>query len=228
MIENFLIPIHRDGWKFIGAFALIALILLSMSTFLGVVGIALTAWCAYFFRDPNRLTPTREGLIVSPADGIVQSIVQSPLPKELEAGNKAHTRISIFLNVFDVHVNRIPLPGVIQKIVYHKGLFFNASLDKASEHNERQTMLLKTAAGQEITFVQIAGLIARRIRCDVQEGQDVKAGDRYGIIRFGSRVDVYLPTGVAPLVCVGQRMIGGETVLADFNSKEKAREGLVN
>lgn len=228
MIESILVPIHRDGWKFIGAFALIALILLSMSTFLGVIGIALTAWCVYFFRDPNRVTPTREGLLISPADGIVQSIVPSPLPKELGAGNKEHTRISIFLNVFDVHVNRVPLPGVIQKIVYHKGLFFNASLDKASEHNERQTVTMKAQSGQEVTFVQIAGLIARRIRCDIQEGQEVKAGERYGIIRFGSRVDVYLPTGVAPLVCVGQRMIGGESVLADLISKEKAREGTVN
>jgi phosphatidylserine decarboxylase len=228
VIQSLLVPIHKDGWKFIGVFALIALILLSISTFLGVIGLALTAWCVYFFRDPNRVTPSREGLLISPADGIVQSIVQSPLPKELEAGDKLFTRISIFLNVFDVHVNRIPMPGVIQKIVYHKGLFFNASLDKASEHNERQTVVMKTEGGQEITFVQIAGLIARRIRCDIQEGQAVKAGERYGIIRFGSRVDVYLPAGAAPLVCVGQRVIGAESVLADLTSKEKAREAVVN
>lgn len=228
MVQGFLAPIHKDGWKFVGVFALIALILYSISGFLGGVGFILTGWCLYFFRDPRRVTPTREGLIISPADGMVQSIVQAPLPKELGAGEDLHTRISVFLNVFDVHVNRVPAPGTVQKIVYHKGLFFNASLDKASEHNERQTVVVKLDSGQDLTFVQIAGLIARRIRCDIQEGQKVKAGERYGLIRFGSRVDVYLPQGGEPLVCVGQRVVCGETVLADLKSKEKARQGDVS
>ncbi|OJV47543.1 MAG: phosphatidylserine decarboxylase [Alphaproteobacteria bacterium 43-37] len=227
MIQSFFAPIHKDGWKFIGAFALGALILWSMSTFIGCLAFVLTAWCAYFFRDPTRVTPSRSGLIIAPADGIVQAITQAPLPKELEGGGALYTRVSIFLNVFDVHINRVPLDGTIQKIIYNKGLFFNASLDKASEHNERQTVVVKDDSGLEITFVQIAGLIARRIRCDITEGQTVKAGERYGLIRFGSRMDIYLPEDIAPLVSVGQRMIGGETVMADLNSKEPAREGVI-
>ena len=227
VIQSFFAPIHKDGWKFIGAFALGALILWSISTFMGCLGFILTAWCAYFFRDPTRVTPSRSELIIAPADGIVQAITQSPLPKELEGDGALFTRVSIFLNVFDVHINRIPLDGTIQKIVYNKGLFFNASLDKASEHNERQTVVVKSEAGMDITFVQIAGLIARRIRCDVTQGQAVKAGERYGLIRFGSRVDIYLPEGVAPLVSVGQRMVGGETVMADLTLKEPAREGVI-
>lgn len=223
-MQQWMAPIHRDGWKFIGAFALIALILYAISSFLGLVGAALTAWCLYFFRDPRRVTPLRPGLIISPADGFVQSITQSPLPKELEKGDGLFTRISIFLTVFDVHVNRIPCSGTVQKILYHKGLFFNASLDKASEHNERQSVVLKTDDNHEIVFVQIAGLIARRIRCDIVDGQTVTAGERYGLIRFGSRVDVYLPQHVTPLVIVGQKAVAGETVLADFLSTEPLRE----
>lgn len=227
-MHNIFSPIHRDGWKFVGIFALIALILYAINHVLGFIGFALTGWCAYFFRDPSRVTPQGDELIISPADGIIQSIGDAPLPKELEADSSTlYTRISIFLNVFDVHINRVPCDGVIQTIKYHKGLFFNASLDKASEHNERQTVLMKTSAGQEIVFVQIAGLIARRIRCDITEGQNVAAGERYGLIRFGSRVDVYLPKDVNPLVVIGQRMIGGETVLADMKKKGPARTGVV-
>ena len=227
-MPDFIAPTHRDGWKFIGIFALIALILYAINIFLGLVGFIATGWCIYFFRDPQRVVPMREGLLVSPADGIVQAISQASLPRELEdTSGKLFTRISVFLNIFDVHVNRIPIDGTVQRIHYHKGLFFNASLDKASEHNERQTVVLKTSSGQDVTFVQIAGLIARRIRCDVSEGQAVQAGERYGLIRFGSRVDVYLPQDVSSMVVVGQRMIGGETVLADFRSTEEARTGIV-
>ena len=227
-MPDFIAPIHKDGWKFIGIFALIALILYAINNFLGLVGFAATGWCIYFFRDPQRVVPLRDGLIVSPADGIVQAISQAPLPKELEdTSRELFTRISIFLNIFDVHVNRIPMDGTVQRIHYHKGLFFNASLDKASEHNERQTVVLKTPSGKEIVFAQIAGLIARRIRCDISEGQAVQTGERYGLIRFGSRVDVYLPQEVSPMVVVGQRMMGGETVLADLRSTEEARAGIV-
>lgn len=227
VMQQWVTPIHRDGWKFIGIFALISLILYAISTFLGVIGFLLTAWCIYFFRDPRRVTPTRPGLLVSPADGIVQAIGQSPLPKELGGDGSLFTRVSIFLNVFDVHINRVPCDGTIQRIIYHPGLFFNASLDKASEHNERQTVVMRTSDDREITFVQIAGLIARRIRCDIVEGQEVLAGERYGLIRFGSRMDVYIPQGVSPLVAIGQRMVGGETIIADLYASEQPRIGAI-
>jgi phosphatidylserine decarboxylase len=159
------------------------------------------------------VTPLGEGLIISPADGIVSKIETALPPKELQWTKEPLTRISIFLNVFDVHVNRIPIEGVISKIHYHPGKFFNASLDKASEFNERNSLLIKTPFGQDILIVQIAGLIARRIVCEAQQGQEVKTGEPFGIIRFGSRVDLYLPKNVSPQVREGQRMIGGETIL---------------
>jgi phosphatidylserine decarboxylase len=225
MLQSMTLSIHRDGWRFIAAFACVSLLLAFISTELGWIGVILTGWCVYFFRDPERVTPTRSGLIISPADGIISAIVPASPPEELELSGTNWTRISIFLNIFDVHVNRIPVDGAITKIVYHAGKFFNASLDKASEYNERQSIALKTADQKDIVFVQIAGLIARRILCEVSEGQVVKAGERYGMIRFGSRVDIYLPEGVAPLVIQGQRMIGGETVIADLTSAESQREG---
>jgi len=197
------------------------------SSFLGVVGFILTGWCLYFFRDPQRVTPTREGLVVSPADGLIVAIAKVNPPSELGLKDGKWQRISIFLNVFDVHINRIPMDGRIKKSVYYPGKFFNASLDKASEFNERQSLVLEVKKGQEIAFVQIAGLIARRIRCDVQENQQVQAGERYGLIRFGSRVDLYLPEETPVHVVEGQRVIGGESILADFNSEETSRSGVV-
>jgi phosphatidylserine decarboxylase len=219
MLSSMGLPIHKDGWKFILIFAFVSLVLAYVSSELGWIGALLTGWCVYFFRDPDRVTPQAEGAVISPADGVVSAIGESLPPKELGLeGEEKWTRISIFLNVFDVHVNRIPLEGVITKSVYHPGKFFNASLDKASEYNERQSLMVQTASGQSLIFVQIAGLIARRILCEVIENQQVKAGERFGLIRFGSRVDVYLPQGIAPQVLVGQRMISGETILAHIKA----------
>lgn len=225
VLQTVLIPINRAGWPFIAAFAAAALGLAFLAQPLGWVGAALTLWCVYFFRDPERTTPTRQGLIVSPADGVVQSVGPAPPPLELGLGDSPRTRIAVFMNVFDVHVNRIPAEGTVGRMAYRRGRFVNASLDKASEHNERHSMLLTTADGAELVVVQIAGLIARRIKCWVKSGQQVCAGERFGMIRFGSRVDVYLPEGVLPLVVVGQRAIAGETVIADRRAQEPARQG---
>ena len=218
------IPIHPAGWPFIAGFAGIAVILFWLSAPLGFAGLVLTLWCVYFFRNPVRNTPTRAGLIVSPADGIISLIARVPLPAELGGSTEIYTRVSVFLNVFDVHVNRIPADGEILNVVYHPGQFLNASLDKASELNERASVFMKLKHHPgHIAFVQIAGLIARRIICKAEKGAYAKAGERYGLIRFGSRVDIYLPQGVEPLVCLGQRMIGGETVIADTASAEAQR-----
>ena len=190
-----------------------------------MVGGILTAWCAYFFRDPVRHTPIREGLVISPADGIVQMISKAVPPSEVEMEIEALTRISIFMNVFDVHVNRSPVDGQISGLGYRPGAFLNASLDKASEENERQAVKITMADGMEIVLVQIAGLVARRILCWVESEQPIRVGERFGMIRFGSRVDVYLPDGVSPLVVVGQKAVAGETVLADMKSDEAQRKG---
>jgi len=218
-------PIHPEGWRFVAIFAAIAAVLWWLWAPLGAAGAVLTAWCAYFFRNPERVTPARVGLIISPADGTVQMIGKAAPPPELEMGAAARTRISIFMNVFNVHINRIPVDGTIEKLAYRPGKFVNASLDKASEHNERQSVRMRSQDGRELAVVQIAGLVARRIRCWIEEGQGVAAGERFGLIRFGSRVDVYLPDGVSPLVCAGQTAIAGETVLADLGSSEGPREG---
>ncbi len=203
-------------------------------SFIGIasffVGLVITVWCFYFFRNPERVTPVRSGLLVSPADGKVIAIEDVVPDAEFGLGDLPLTRISIFLSVFNVHVNRIPADGKIIARRYRPGKFFYASLDKASKENERMALTIKLSgdhpyAGQHIGVVQIAGLIARRIVCDAQEGQEVRAGDRFGIIRFGSRTEVYLPKGVHPLVSVGQTMLGGETVLADLLSVEAARSG---
>ncbi len=217
--------IHREGYLFALVFLTLSILLWQVHPLLGKMGFLLTAWCLYFFRDPNRVVPQKEGLILSPADGVVQLIQKVKPPVVLGMGTSPLVRISVFMNVFNVHVNRTPIKGTITKIHYHKGRFFNAELDKASEHNERQLFCVETKTGHQIGFVQIAGLIARRIRCDIVEGQQVKAGQRFGLIRFGSRVDVFLPKGVSPLVLVGQKMIAGETILADMNSKEPERTG---
>lgn len=218
------------GWPFMAAFAGVTLLLCFVGLSAFFIGFIVTAWCFYFFRDPERVTPARPGLIVSPADGKVV-LIQDVVPDaEFGLGNQPRTRISIFLNVFDVHVNRIPASGVIIARRYRPGKFLNASLDKASADNERMGLTIRmdgdhAKAGELIGVVQIAGLIARRIVCDAQEGQDVKTGQRFGIIRFGSRTDIYLPHGVQPQVCIGQYMLGGETVLADCASTEGARQG---
>ena len=217
---------HKEGHKFILGFGAVTVLfyLLGMDL-LGVVGLILTIWCAYFFRDPERVTPTKEGLVVSPADGVIQSVCEAVPPQELELGDETRTRISIFMNVFDVHVNRVPIDGTIIRQAYTPGKFLNASLEKASVDNERHALLLKTASGREYAFVQIAGLIARRILCWAEDDRAYKAGERFGLIRFGSRVDVYLPKGVHAMVCVGQRAVAGETVIANEKTKERSREG---
>ena len=226
MVSNsVLVPIHRAGWPFIGLFAAASVGLALVAEPLGLIGVVLTAWCVYFFRDPERVTPTRNGLIVSPADGVVQSLEPAVPPAELEMGDEVRPRVCVFMNVFNVHVNRIPCDGTITKLAYRPGRFFNASLDKASEFNERQGVCMSTTDSGDIAFVQIAGLVARRILCRLGEGQPVLAGERFGLIRFGSRVDVYLPEGVAPLVVVGQKTVAGETVIADVCAQEPPRAG---
>jgi phosphatidylserine decarboxylase len=221
---------HPAGWIFIGGFAAVTLLLGLIGWGWFLFGLLLTAWCAYFFRDPRRVTPIRPGLIVSPADGVVVAIRDVEPDADLGLGNDTYTRISIFLNVFDVHVNRIPADGIVRSRNYRPGKFLNASLDKASVDNERLGLALQLTGDHPykdkiLGVVQIAGLIARRIVCSAQEGSSFKAGEHYGIIRFGSRTDVYLPKGMQPLVIVGQRALGGETVLADAASTETARQG---
>ncbi|MGO9005276.1 MAG: phosphatidylserine decarboxylase [Beijerinckiaceae bacterium] len=221
-IRKQLVPIHKDGYVFIAIFAVAALLLGWIYVPLGWLGLLLTIWCIYFFRDPVRLTPLEEGLVVSPADGLIASVGLSPPPPELGLGADPMQKISIFMSVFDCHVNRAPVGGRIAKIVYKPGLFLNADLDKASEDNERNGFIIETAAGR-VGVVQIAGLIARRIVCFVAIGDRVGAGERIGMIRFGSRVDVYLPPSGRPLVEVGARAIAGETILADFRANEPRR-----
>jgi phosphatidylserine decarboxylase len=216
MLKTVFVPVHREGWPFIGLFAVAALALGVVYGPLGWIGAVATAWCVYFFRDPERFPPPRANVVLSPADGVVQAIGEAAPPVELTIGTDPVPRISIFLNVFDVHVNRVPADGTVTRAVYHPGKFLNASLDKASEENERMAVALRLPDDRMLAFVQIAGLVARRIKCDLNEGQYVTAGERYGIIRFGSRADLYLPAGVTPLVAVGQRMVGGETVLAEL------------
>jgi phosphatidylserine decarboxylase len=226
MWRSVLAPIHPAGWPFILAAAVLALILFWVGwTPLGWLMVVGTLWITYFFRDPWRVTPTRPGLVVSPADGMVVTTDQVPPPRELQMGEAPMTRIGIFLNVFDVHVNRAPLGGRVRKLAYTKGKFVNASLDKASEDNERMAIRIASQEGPDVAVVQIAGLVARRIVTKLTEGQEVATGERFGLIRFGSRTDVYLPPEWAPLVVVGQRVIGGETVIADAVSREPARQG---
>lgn len=221
-IRSQIVPITPEGYPFIGAFALVSLVLFWIWSPLGWLGMLATAWCAYFFRDPLRVTPVRDGLVVAPADGRISQITTAAPPGELGFGEKPLPRISIFMSVFDCHVNRSPVTGRIEKILYQPGKFFNADLDKASVDNERNSLVIAIPGGR-IAVVQIAGLIARRIVCFVREGQPLGAGERFGMIRFGSRLDVYLPEGVAPLVGVGQIALAGETVLADLRASGEAR-----
>ena len=226
-VKAVLVPINREGYRFITLFALVSLVGFWLAEPLGWICVVATCWCVYFFRDPDRITPVRQGLVIAPADGRVLPIVKAPPPAELGLGDAPMTRISIFMNVFDVHVNRVPADGEIVGQYYRPGKFFSADLDKASSENERHAVALKTPSGNTIVFVQIAGLVARRILCTLLDGQNVRAGERFGMIRFGSRVDIYLPDGIAPLVASGQRCIAGETVLADEASEESRRPGEV-
>ncbi|MBA4131389.1 MAG: phosphatidylserine decarboxylase family protein [Hyphomicrobium sp.] len=223
-ILDFFVPIHQDGHKFIAIGLLATLVGFFLWDPIGWIAAGITAWICYFFRDPDRITPLRDGLVISPADGRVSLIEKVRPPKELGLGDEERVRVSVFLSVFDVHINRAPVAGRIKRSVYIPGAFLNAALDKASEENERRAIVIETAAGQEIGVVQIAGLVARRIVTFSQEGDTVGVGQRFGLIRFGSRVDTFLPPGHGPLVSVGQRAIAGETVLADLKSSEPERE----
>ena len=215
-IRSQFVPIHREGYPFIAAFGLVSLVLFWLWQPLGWIGLILTGWCTYFFRDPPRVTPVREGLVVAPADGSVSRVASVVPPFELGLGTQALPRISIFMSVFDCHVNRSPISGRIIRVLYKAGKFINADLDKASEDNERNAFVIEGAA--TIGVVQIAGLIARRIISFKREGDAVTAGERIGMIRFGSRLDVYLPLGATPLVAEGQVAIAGETLLADLHA----------
>jgi phosphatidylserine decarboxylase len=226
-IRSQLTPIHPEGYPFIGGFALASLILFWLWTPLGWLATAATLWCAYFFRDPPRVTPAREGIVVAPADGRVSQLANAAPPPELALGARPLPRISIFMSVFDCHVNRSPVAGRVERMVYRAGKFLSADLDKASEDNERNSFVIATA-GARIAVIQIAGLVARRIVPFVREGDAIAAGQRIGMIRFGSRVDVYLPEGAQALVAEGQTAIAGETVLADLKAAEPARTFRVN
>ncbi|MDP6565461.1 MAG: phosphatidylserine decarboxylase [Alphaproteobacteria bacterium] len=224
-IRAVLVPINREGYRFVAIAIAATVVLFLLAEPLGWLGVVLSCWCAYFFRDPARVTPRRQGLIIAPADGVVQTIDAAVPPAELGMGEASRQRVCIFMNVFNVHVNRVPSDGEITAVAYRPGKFLNASLDKASVENERQAVRMTTSDGHDIAFVQIAGLVARRIVCGLYEGQGVRAGERFGMIRFGSRLDVYLDDGMAPLVAVGQTAVAGETVLADAAGDEGRRKG---
>jgi phosphatidylserine decarboxylase len=223
-ITSIIAPIHREGYRFLAIFAVVTLVLFWIASPLGWLGVVATAWCAYFFRDPDRVTPLRDGLVISPADGRICAIEEVVPPAEIDVGPAQRIRVSVFMNVFDCHVNRSPIAGRVVAMTYVPGKFVNADLDKASEDNERQALTIETAGGVRLGVVQIAGLVARRIVCFVKQGEPLGVGERFGLIRFGSRVDVYLPPGKHPLVAVGQWAIAGETVLADLEAKEGPRE----
>ncbi|MDX5593722.1 phosphatidylserine decarboxylase [Pseudovibrio sp. SPO723] len=219
-ISKTFVPIHREGYPFIAIAGVATLILGWFWSPLFWIGLILTAWVCYFFRDPPRVTPVRDGLIVSPADGTVCLIGPAVPPRELDMGEEPLMRVCIFMNVFNCHVNRAPMAGRITRVAYKAGKFLNAELDKASEHNERNGIVIENENAR-IGVVQIAGLVARRIVCFVKEGETISAGDRFGLIRFGSRLDVYMPYGTQPSVALGQTMIAGESIIADLKSTEK-------
>ncbi len=217
-VRSVLAPPHPAGRPFIvGGLAAIMLGLV-LGAWLSWIGLAFTLFCFFFFRDPERVPPGRPGAIVAPADGRIVAIAAAVPPSELGLGDAPRWRVSIFLSVLNVHVNRVPIDGVVTRIAYRHGAFVSASLDKASEDNERNALAIRLADGRQIAVVQIAGLIARRILCYVREGEAVHGGDRFGIIRFGSRTDIYLPEGIRPLVAIGQTMVGGETVIAELQA----------
>ena len=218
MHETFIKPMHPEGRRFVAIFAAVTLVLFLVWEPLGWIGTGLTVWCYYFFRDPERVTPERPGLIVSPADGMVSLIEPAVPPAELGLPDKPLTRVSVFMSVFNCHVNRAPVAGRVRAVAYRPGKFLNASLDKASDDNERNGVVIEMADGRPLAVVQIAGLVARRIVCFVAEGATLARGERFGLIRFGSRLDVYLPEGVTPQVRVGQTMVAGETVIAELGA----------
>jgi phosphatidylserine decarboxylase len=226
MLSTFLKPMHPEGYKFVGIFAAISLVLFWVWQPLGWLGVGMTIWCYYFFRDPKRTIPLDDTLILSPADGIISLIEPAVPPAELGMGPDALTRVSVFMNVFNCHVNRAPVSGKITAIAYRPGTFLNASMDKASEDNERNSLAIEITDGRKIAVVQIAGLVARRIVCWSKTGHVLRAGERFGLIRFGSRLDVYLPEGVAPMVALGQTMVAGESVIAQLGHADwrRARE----
>tara|TARA_B100000401_G_scaffold434209_1_gene373964 strand:+ start:56 stop:703 length:648 start_codon:yes stop_codon:yes gene_type:complete len=213
MTDSILPKIHNEGYKFIVIFILVTIILYFIHGFLGFIGLVLTIWCYYFFRDPERISIGDDNYLTSPADGVVLQVMETNGPKELNLENKKFTKISIFMNVFDCHVNRAPCSGIIEEIKYIPGKFFNASLDKASEDNERNYYKIKSSKGEEIIVVQIAGLIARRIISETSKNSELDQGSRIGMIRFGSRADLYFES-YSPLVKVNQKTIAGETLLA--------------
>ncbi len=228
MLRSVLAPLHPDGLKFVLAVALATVLLFLLWTPAGWAAAVVTLWMVYFFRDPWRVTPTREGLLVSPADGIVTSVTLARPPPELEMGDSEVARIGIFLNIFDVHVTRAPVGGRVVALRYTKGRFVNASHEEASLNNERMAIRVAPPEGPEIAYMQVAGLVARRIVCDLREGQRIATGQRMGIIRFGSRVDVYCPPPYVTMVVAGQRMVGGETILADRLAQELPRQGVAH
>lgn len=222
-IRRQITPIHPEGYVFIAAFAAVTVILFWIWDPLGWIGLILTLWCAYFFRDPVRVTPVDESLVIAPADGVVCSVGAYVPPPELGLGEAPMTRVSIFMSVFDCHVNRTPVDGRVVRVAYKPGLFVNADLDKASEDNERNGFVIESPRGV-FGVVQIAGLIARRIVAFSKEGDSLAAGDRIGLIRFGSRVDVYMPPGCAPMVAVGSKAVAGETIIAEFSLTAAIRQ----
>ena len=213
MIDKVFPKIHNEGYKFLVIFGFITVILYLLSTFLGLIGLVLTVWCYYFFRDPERISINDDNYLVSPADGLIIKVEESTGPKELNLSEKKFTKVSIFMNVFDCHVNRTPCAGKVSQIIYKPGKFVNASLDKASEENERNYYKITNKNGEDIIVVQIAGLIARRIVCETIENDDLNQGDRIGMIRFGSRADLYFEN-YKPLVKLEQRAVAGETLIA--------------
>ncbi|MEI6203750.1 MAG: phosphatidylserine decarboxylase [Enhydrobacter sp.] len=218
MLANFFIPILEDGWRFIAIFAGLAFVgALTGQAWLFWPLMLVLAWSIYFFRDPPRGVPQDDSVLIAPADGLVQMIVDAVPPAELGLGDQPMTRVSIFLSVFDVHINRAPCAGTVEVVAYRPGKFLNAAADKASDENERSAIALRRADGTLIGCVQIAGWVARRIITYIKPGQQVAAGERFGHIRFGSRTDLYLPQGARLLVAPGQRMIGGETVMAELH-----------
>ncbi len=223
MRDTFIKPMHPEGRRFVAIFAVATLVLFLIWEVLGWIGVGLTIWCYYFFRDPVRHVPEREGLVVSPADGIVSLIEPAIPPVELGMPDVPLTRVSVFMSVFNCHMNRAPIGGRVEAIAYRPGKFFNASLDKASDDNERNSLLIEMEDGRQMAVVQIAGLVARRILCFTQKDRILATGQRFGLIRFGSRLDVYLPDGVEPLVAIGQTMVAGESIIADLATSEPRR-----
>ena len=226
MLKIVAVPMHREGRKFVAIFAAITVCLGLIWGPLFWIGCGATIWCYYFFRDPIRVIPQQEGLVISPADGVVSLVEDVLPPADLNLGDEPLQRISVFMNVFNCHVNRAPIAGKVTEIAYHHGKFLNASLDKASEHNERNGLSIEAPDGTRIGVVQIAVLVARRIVCFVKTGETLGIGHRFGLIRFGSRLDIYLPKGVASLVAVGQTAVAGETILADLKAAQTNREGV--